>query len=90
MGKELIEVLGDGAHAVLDDFRRLTLHRGKRQVSRRAAQDKGHRAGVAAFLAAVRGGLAPPIPVAELAAVTRCTFAAVESLATGERVDVPR
>ena len=89
-GKERLEVLGDGAEAILEDFRRLELRRGgKVRVVRKAAQDKGHEAGVAAFLTAVRDGGAPPIPVATIAAVTRATFAALDSLATGERGDVP-
>jgi predicted dehydrogenase len=89
-GKERLEVLGDGAEAILEDFRRLELRRGgKVRVVRKASQDKGHDAGVAAFLTAVRDGGEPPIPVATIAAVTRATFAALDSLATGERVDVP-
>ena len=88
-GKERLEVLGDGAEAILEDFRRLELRRrGKVKVVRKAAQDKGHQAGVAAFLSAVRDGGASPIPVETIAAVTRATFAALDSLATGERVDV--
>ena len=53
--KERLEVFGGGVAAVLDDFRRLTIHRGGKRHEWKSAQDKGHRAEVARFLAAVRG-----------------------------------
>ena len=88
-GKERLEVLGDGASAVLEDFRTLSLRRsGKERNVKKMGQDKGHRAGVLAFIEAVKAGGAPPIPVATIAAVTEATFAAVESLATGEPVSL--
>jgi predicted dehydrogenase len=86
-GKERLEVLGDGAQVVLDDFQRLTLRRGgKERVIRRASQDKGHAAGVAAFVRAVREGGPPPVASEIVEAVSLATLAAVESLATGEPV----
>jgi predicted dehydrogenase len=86
-GKERLEVLGDGSVAVLEDFRTLTLRRnGRARTSKKMGQDKGHRACVAAFLDAIKTGGSAPIPVETLAAVTEATFAAVESLATGEPV----
>jgi len=86
-GKEHLEVLGDGATATLDDFRTLTLRRnGRARTSKKMGQDKGHRACAAAFIQAVKAGGHAPIPVETIAAVTEATFAAVESLATGEPV----
>jgi predicted dehydrogenase/NADPH:quinone reductase-like Zn-dependent oxidoreductase len=88
-GKERLEVLGDAASAVLEDFRTLSLRRsGKERKVKKMGQDKGHRAGVLAFIEAIKAGGAPPIPVATIAAVTEATFAAVESLATGEPVSL--
>lgn len=87
-GKERVEVLGDGAWGLLDDFRRLELRRGGRRTASRARlQDKGHRPAVAAFFAAVRASAPPPLE--ELAAVSRATFAALESLRSGEPVRLP-
>ena len=87
-GKERIEVLGDGATAVLEDFRRLEARRaGKVHRSRTLAQDKGHRGGLAAFARAIASG-EPAIPLATLFAVSRATFAAVDSLRSGEKVSV--
>ena len=86
-GKERVEVLGDDAFGLLDDFRRLELRRGgARTAARGKLQDKGHRAATAAFLAAVKAGGPCPIALDELAAVSRATFAALESLRSGEVV----
>ena len=88
-GKERVEVLGDGAWGLLDDFRRLELRRGgARTAARGRLQDKGHRAETAAFLAAVQAGGPSPISLDELAATSRATFAALESLRSGEPVRV--
>jgi len=91
--KERLEVFCGGRVGILDDFRTLELvSRGRREriPSRLSAisnrQNKGHRAGWEAFLSAVRQGGPPPIPYEHLLGVTRATFAAVESLRTGERV----
>ena len=72
--KERVEVLGEAGSGVLDDFRRLTLHRHGSRRAHTAKRDKGHTAEVTAFLDACRRG-EQPRPVSELAAVTRCTFA---------------
>jgi len=83
-GKERLEVMGDGASAVLEDFRVLELRRaGKRRVIRKLMQDKGHAAEMQAFVAAIRNGGAFPIDLPTLAAVSRATFAAMDSLHDG-------
>ena len=73
MPKERIEALGTGVAIVIDDFARLTIHQGGKTRTRKAAQDKGQRAIVAAFLDG-RGSGTPPIEIATLAAVTRATL----------------
>lgn len=89
VSKERIEVLGDNAWAQLDDFRVLTLRRqGKDRVISKLSQNKGHSAEVAAFVDAVRGRAQAPIPLAQLFASTRATFAAFESLGSGLPVEV--
>jgi predicted dehydrogenase len=90
-GKERIEVIGEGACGYLEDFRVLDLYRGgKPRFVRKLSQDKGHRAEVDTFIAAVRAGGPPPIDHASLVATSRTTFAALESLATGRPVPVLR
>jgi predicted dehydrogenase/threonine dehydrogenase-like Zn-dependent dehydrogenase len=89
--KERIEVFGSGTIATIDDFRTATLSTGGR--SRRlsklfATQDKGHRAGMQAFLEAVATGGDSPIPFEAAVNSTRATFAILRSLETGQPVAV--
>lgn len=89
-GKERLEVFGGGRSATLEDFRRLeTYVEGRKQV-RRAwfRRDKGHSGLWQAFVGAVQRGGPPPIPYEHLFAVAAATFAAEESLRTGQPVPV--
>jgi predicted dehydrogenase/threonine dehydrogenase-like Zn-dependent dehydrogenase len=85
LGKERIEVHAGGLSAVLQDFRTLDLYAsGRRRRHRlRLKQDKGHTAECRAFVAALRDGVASPIPLADVVATTRTTFRAVESVEDG-------
>ena len=86
--KERIEIFGGGRAAVVDDFRRLETYNDGRRRLRRAwlRQDKGYRAEWEMFAAAVAAGGPPPIHYDQLFAVTMASFAAVESLRSGEIV----
>lgn len=88
--KERVEVFAAGRVAVLDDFRSLEMvHNGRRKASRsRLRQDKGHGAAWQAFTDAILNTAEPPIPYDQIEGVTRATFAAVESLRTGGRVEI--
>jgi predicted dehydrogenase/threonine dehydrogenase-like Zn-dependent dehydrogenase len=74
--KERIEAFCAGRILQLDNFRAL---RGfgwdVRGPARAWRQDKGHGACVAAFIAAVRSGGGPPIPLEEILEVSRVTVA---------------
>jgi predicted dehydrogenase/threonine dehydrogenase-like Zn-dependent dehydrogenase len=74
--KERIEVFGGGAVAILEDFRRLELIRGGRKQITRARwnQDKGHQAEMRAFVDALRGKTASPIPLEEIMGSTLTTL----------------
>jgi predicted dehydrogenase/threonine dehydrogenase-like Zn-dependent dehydrogenase len=89
-GKERLEVSGGGRTAMLDDFRRLDeFTDGRRRTMRSMLrQDKGHRAEWETFAQAVAAGGPPPIAYEQLFAVTSASFAAVESLRSGQRVIV--
>lgn len=89
-GKERIEVFGGGRSGVLDDFRTLKLFAGNTRKSRRAwlRQDKGHRAMWEVFVNSVTNQGRPPIPYEQILATSMTTFAALESLQTGEPVTV--
>ena len=88
--KERIEVFGGGSTAVLEDFRRLELVRNgwKQTIRSRWRQDKGHQAEWAAFVAAVQGSTAPPIPFEEIVRSTMATLCAQKSLTTGIPITV--
>jgi predicted dehydrogenase/threonine dehydrogenase-like Zn-dependent dehydrogenase len=82
--KETLDVTVDGATARLDNYQRVTVWTGRGKSGRRslAGQDKGQRAQLAAFVAAVRTGGPMPIPLDSLAGTTRATLGVEESLAT--------
>jgi predicted dehydrogenase/threonine dehydrogenase-like Zn-dependent dehydrogenase len=86
--KERLEVMSAGRSAVLEDFRALVCHENGRSTRKRQTQDKGHRAEIAAFVQAVKGGEASPVPVAGAIHVTEVTMAIVAALATGSSVTV--
>jgi len=88
--KERVEVFGGGAVAVLEDFRRLELVRhGRKETFRsRFRQDKGHRAELEAFAAAVCGRSETPIPFDEIVSTTLATLRVLESRSSGLPVEV--
>src|SRR6185312_7255394 len=85
--KERLEVLGGGIAAVLDDFRRLTIHNGGKRRTWKSRLDKGHRAEIARFLAVARGETAP-LPVRSYLDSTLLSLALAESLRSGRSVDL--
>ncbi|MEA3439444.1 MAG: bi-domain-containing oxidoreductase [Chloroflexota bacterium] len=89
--KERVEVFCGGRVAVLDDFRSLeTVSNGKRQTYRaRLRQDKGHHGEWLAFRDAILNGGPAPIPYDQIVGVTRGTFAAVQSVRSGDTVKLP-
>lgn len=87
--KERLEVFVGGRIGVLDDFRQLELvTETKRTIQHsRFSQDKGHLASWQNFLQSISKSV-PPIPYEELLSVTRASFAAVESMNTGNTVSL--
>ncbi len=85
--KEILEVFSQGRVLRLENFRRV---RGYGFAGFRSfktwRQDKGHSAEFAAFVERVGASGPPLIPFAELANVTRASFAAMESARTGRTV----
>jgi predicted dehydrogenase/threonine dehydrogenase-like Zn-dependent dehydrogenase len=86
--KETIDVLADGKVLRLDDFQRASVHSRKRWTSPwlSRGRDKGQRAQLDAFLAAVRSGGPMPIPLTSLVATTLATLVVSTSLAAGAPV----
>jgi predicted dehydrogenase len=86
VAKERLEVFAGTRTAILDDYTALELFDGEaHERDRLRAQDKGHSAEIAAFLAGIREGRSP-IPLETIANVHRACFAAVDSLRTGRPV----
>lgn len=79
--KERLEVFSGGKVLQLDNYRKLKGY-GYKGLSSNASwsQDKGHKAGVAAFLKSIEQGQASPIDFNELLEVARATLTAAEQL----------
>ncbi len=89
LAKERVEIFGGGRTFVLEDFRAASLHKaGREERVKLRAQDKGQAAQARAVCAAVTGRAPAPIPLEDLAATTRATFRALESLRAGRALDV--
>lgn len=91
--KEYVEVHQDGVSAILDDFRKVKVFGASAPnagggLSKWLGQDKGQATMVREFITRIKVGGEPLIPVEELFAVTRATFAVLESLRTRQAVDV--
>ncbi len=87
--KELIEAYAGGAVISIDNFRTMQIASGgKVSNTSRKTQDKGFNGALKGFFAAVRGEGPPPIDEAELAETSIATIAIMESLQSGERVDL--
>jgi polar amino acid transport system substrate-binding protein len=84
--KERFEVSGDGITASCDNFRSTRVLGAK--PFKTLNQDKGQATAVAEAIAAVKAGSPSPIPLEQIAAVSRATFAILESLRTGAVVDI--
>jgi predicted dehydrogenase/threonine dehydrogenase-like Zn-dependent dehydrogenase len=84
--KETLDVTGGGRSARLDNFREAVVWsgRGKSAAKARGGQDKGQKAEMEQFIAAVAVGGPMPIALDSLLATTRATIAVAESMASGK------
>ncbi len=80
--KERIELYRAGCTIIIENWRSLRSYGFKKDVSKKAAQDKGHEALIAAWVKSLKGGV-PPIPVQELLNSSSATLAVEESLING-------
>ncbi|MCA9838056.1 MAG: bi-domain-containing oxidoreductase [Trueperaceae bacterium] len=78
--KERLEVFCGGRILVLDNFRKLQGYGWSNFKGMRGAQDKGHEAGMKAFVDAILRGQASPIPFEEILEVSRASFDIVDAL----------
>ncbi|MDP4200863.1 MAG: bi-domain-containing oxidoreductase [Bacteroidota bacterium] len=84
--KEEIQVFSNGRTAIMKNFTELELWDGSGKPKTESGSGKGHAEEVKAFLASFTRSGEGPIPFDSLLATTLVTFAARESLATGEVV----
>ncbi len=84
LSKERFEVSSDGRTARCDNFRSTTIsgHKSVKSVN----QDKGQATAVAEILAAAKNGENSPFGLDELLAVSRATFAMLESARSGREI----
>ena len=89
MPKEYIEVYSAGLIGIIRDFKVLEIHStGKPRRKKTLVQDKGQACMVKAFIKSIKEGGSPLIPADEIFAVTRTTFAVLESLRTHQAVSL--
>ena len=89
MPKEYIEVYNIGLTGIIKDFKELEIHStGKPRRKKTFVQDKGQDCMVSAFIKGIKEGGAPLIPANEIFAVTRTTFAVLESLRTHQALSI--
>jgi predicted dehydrogenase len=86
--KERVEVFCGGQVSVLDDFVSLQTVRDGRKNEVKGAQDKGWVNEWKTFTKSIREGGGPPIPYEQLIAVTKSTFAAVESIKSNTLIQI--
>lgn len=86
--KERFECFAGGTVVTIDNFLTLSVTEGGRTRTEKAAmgQDKGHRAELEAFAAAVAKGGPAPVDEAELVETSLATIAILDSLREGRRV----
>ena len=86
--KERVEVFCDGKIAVLDDFVSLQMIEDGKKKEIKGTQDKGWVNEWKTFIRSIREGGQPPIPYEQLIGVTKSTFAAVDSIRIGNKVEI--
>ena len=89
-GKEYLEVFGGGLSAQLDDYRALTIRRGKKITKRtaRLRQDKGHQGEWQSLIDHLTAQGPAPMTFAEIVTSTEATLAAQISLEGNEPVSL--
>jgi polar amino acid transport system substrate-binding protein len=87
MPKEYIEVFHNGLSGVINNFKELRLFGKTKQKKKLLNLDKGQKPMVEKFLQSLLNGK-PLIPFEEIVAVTKATFAVLESIKTGQVVKI--
>ncbi|GAA4440089.1 bi-domain-containing oxidoreductase [Pontibacter saemangeumensis] len=86
--KERVELYSQGRTLIMDNFRKTEGYGFKGFTKLKTNQDKGHRYQFTKLIETLQQGGAPLIPFGEIVNVTLASIAAIESLKSGEWVDV--
>lgn len=87
--KEYLEVYSAGLTGIIRDFKVLEVHStGITHRKKSLVLDKGQACMVKSFIKSINDGGAPLIPADEIFAVTRTTFAVLESLGTHQAISL--
>jgi predicted dehydrogenase/threonine dehydrogenase-like Zn-dependent dehydrogenase len=85
---ERLEVFGGGRTAVMEGWDTIEMWAGSRRTRAKGDRNKGHAAGLAAFIDACQSGGTWPIPWEHIYGTTWASLAAINSLRTGLPVDL--
>ena len=85
----MIEIFADGTVVAINNFRTLTSTAGGKSTKQNNSQDKGFSAALSAFTAAVREGGPAPVDEKEMIESSLATLAVLESLQSGNRIELP-
>jgi len=87
--KERVEVFSNGVTAVLDDFKKLTIHsNGKKKEEKSLSQNKGQREEVHMFIDSILEGKKDIIPFEEIYNTSLATFKILGSIQTGQSINL--
>jgi hypothetical protein len=85
--KEVCTVFGAGFVAEIENFQKLSIHRG-RKATTHSYNGKGHAEQMTAWAAFLRGAAEHPLPYAQSRQSMALTFAVLESIQAGQSVEV--
>jgi len=86
--KEIVEVYHQDRTLILDNWRKLIGYGYKGFKSARSGQDKGHVHQFGLLVDSVKNGGNPIIPLDEIVNTTKASFAAIESMKTGQWISI--
>jgi predicted dehydrogenase len=86
--KERVEIHSQGKTIVIDNFRKIEAFGFKGFSKSSGTQDKGHKDQFKALVDAVKVGSKAPISFEEILNTSQASFAAIESLKTGQVIHI--
>jgi len=90
LNKEYLEVYSAGQTVIIDDFKEMRIYGKKVKRTRLLNQNKGHAKEVELFLKSIKEGKPAPIPFKDVHLSTLATFKVIESIKTGQTVNLSK